>query len=366
MRLFALLSLLVLTTLSAVIADSGRIEQWLETDKNGDGALSLDETSGLMNRFFARNDKDSNGKLNRSELEAIDQLVSAREKNQDKGKAKGGKGSPVTIPEGVTVRKNQVYREGHNRWKLDVYLPEGEAPEGGRPGLVFIHGGGWKNGSKDGGQWASLPADYAAKGYVCISVNYRLIGDGGGFPACVHDVKNTVRWFRANADELGLDPERIGAYGNSAGAHLVSMLGLVKPEAELEGDGTHLDQSSLVQAVCASATPSNFLSWKGQPSPNRGLLEGEPNSLAERATAASPISYAAADAPPFLLVHAKDDSLVPFLQGKLLAEKLETAGATKVKLMSFETGGHGVFGAKKDKTYPAMEAFFAKALKHEE
>ncbi|MEM7602357.1 MAG: alpha/beta hydrolase, partial [Verrucomicrobiota bacterium] len=174
----------------------------------------------------------------------------------------------MSIPEGVAVRKDQVYREGHERWKVDVYLPEEEAPEGGRPGIVFVHGGGWRSGSKDGGQWASLPADYATKGYVCISVNYRLTGNGGGFPECVYDVKNAVRWFRANADELGLDPKRIGAYGNSAGAHLVSMLGLVGEDAELEGDGTHLEQSSLVQAVCASATPSDFLSWKGQPFPN--------------------------------------------------------------------------------------------------
>ena len=114
-------------------------------------------------------------------------------------------------------------------------------------------GAGGKNGSKESGFWASLPARYAAKGYVCISVNYRLTGDGGGFPACVHDVKNAVRWFRANSKELGLDPKRIGAYGNSAGAHLVSMLGLVKKEAGLEGQGTHLEQSfSCSGCLCLS------------------------------------------------------------------------------------------------------------------
>ncbi|MDF1659592.1 MAG: alpha/beta hydrolase, partial [Verrucomicrobiales bacterium] len=225
------------------------------------------------------------------------------------------------------------------------------------------HGGGWRSGSKDGGQWSSLPASYAAKGYVCISVNYRLTGDGGGFPACVHDVKNAVRWFRANAEELGLDPNRIGAYGNSAGAHLVSMLGLVKPGADLEGDGTFLEEPSLVQAVCASATPSDFLSWKGEPFPNRGFLEGDEATLTERATAASPISHVAEEAPPFLLIHAKDDKVVPFRQGEVLAEKLKSAGAGEVEWMTFEKGGHGVFSGAKAKTHPAMEAFFAKALK---
>ena len=233
---------------------------------------------------------------------------------------------------------------------------------GGRAGIVFIHGGGWKSGSKDGGVWAAFPASYAAKGYVCISVNYRLTGDGGGFPACIHDVKNAVRWFRANAEELGLNPKRIGAYGNSAGAHLVSMLGLVKKEHGFEGDGTHLDQSSQVQAVCASATPTNFLSWKGEPFGNRGPLAGDADTLEKRATEASPITYAAKDAPPFLLVHAKDDRVVPFDQGKLFADKLKAAGAKEVELLSFDTGSHGVFRGQEKETYPAMEAFFAKAL----
>ena len=140
----------------------------------------------------------------------------------------------------------------------------------------------------------------------------------------------------------------------------------MKKEADLEGDGTHLDQSSLVQAVCASATPSNFLSWKGEQFSNRGLLEGDPETLIERATAASPITYAAKDAPPFLLIHAKDDRVVPFQQGKILAEKLKAAGAENVMLMSFESGGHGVFGAKQKETHLGMEAFFAKALKSAE
>jgi len=356
MRIRATILLLAFAALSAD-AQSERVAEWLKSDENGDGVITKDETSGLMSRFFSLNDTDDDGKLTKAELGALDRRLLARGVQKSRGVD-----NKVAVPDGVEVRRNQVYREGHKRWKLDVYLPEEASPEEGRPGIVFVHGGGWRSGSKDGGVWASLPASYAAKGYVCISVNYRLTPDGGGFPACIHDVKNAVRWFRANAGDLGLNPERIGAYGNSAGAHLVSILGLVKKEAGLEGDGTHLDQSSLIQAVCASATPSDFLSWKGEPFSNRGLLEGDESTLAERAAAASPISYAADDAPPFLLFHAKDDNVVPFRQGEVLAGKLEAAGAKEVKLMSFDKGGHGVFRAKESKTYPAMEAFFAKAL----
>jgi len=337
-------------------AESDRVKEWLRADRNKDGALSREETSGIMRRFFSRNDRNKDGRLSTAELVALDRELEERRKAKTKSD---------TSNLGVEVRKNLAYREGHDRWKLDVYLPSSPSPKGGRPGLVFVHGGGWKSGSKDRGQWVSLPSSYAAKGYVCISVNYRLTGDGGGFPQCVHDVQNAVRWFRANASDFGLDPNRIGAYGNSAGAHLVSMLGLAGAEANLEGDGPHLDQSSLVAAVCASATPSNFLSWKGEPFPNRGLLEGPEESIEKRRSDASPISHVSREAPPFLLIHAQDDTVVPFPQGKILEEKLKAAGAKDVTLMSFKNGGHGVFSSKKDQTHPAMEAFFTKALKLE-
>lgn len=350
----------ILLTMPPLFSDteSKRVKQWLKTDKNSDGVLTIDETSGLMRRFFNRNDRDGDGKLTKEELGKLDARLKQNPRNGEQRRR-----PEAALVEGVTVRKNQVYRSGHDRWKLDVYLPKEKAPKGGRPGLVFVHGGGWKNGSKESGFWASLPARYAAKGYVCISVNYRLTGDGGGFPACVHDVKNAVRWFRANSKELGLDPKRIGAYGNSAGAHLVSMLGLVKKEAGLEGNGTHLDQSSLVQAVCASATPSNFLKWKNQLFPNRGVLAGDQENHHARAAKASPVTYAAEDAPPFLLVHAENDRTVPFEQGEILANRLKASGAKNVMLMRFKDGGHGVFRAKETKTYIAMEEFFAKVLK---
>jgi acetyl esterase/lipase len=359
MRVLRIFSVILLT-MPPLFSDteSKRVKQWLKTDKNSDGVLTIDETSGLMRRFFNRNDRDGDGKLTKEELGKLDARLKQNPRNREQRRR-----PEAALVEGVTVRKNQVYRSGHDRWKLDVYLPKEKAPKGGRPGLVFVHGGGWKNGSKESGFWASLPARYAAKGYVCISVNYRLTGDGGGFPACVHDVKNAVRWFRANSKELGLDPKRIGAYGNSAGAHLVSMLGLVKKEAGLEGKGTHLDQSSLVQAVCASATPSNFLKWKNQLFPNRGVLAGDQENHHARAAKASPVTYAAEDAPPFLLVHAENDRTVPFEQGEVLANRLKASGAKNVTLMRFKDGGHRVFRAKETKTYAAMEEFFAKVLK---
>jgi acetyl esterase/lipase len=269
---------------------------------------------------------------------------------------------PAAIPAGVELVTDIAYREGNPKWRLDLAMPKerGDRP---RPALVIIHGGGWRSGDKGGGMWRSLPLEYAAKGYVAISINYRLT-DEAPFPACVEDVKCAVRWLRAHAEKYHVDRERIGAYGNSAGARLVAMLGLVGPEAGLEGDGPYQDQSSLVQAVCCAATPTDFTDWEGRaPEAKAGLLAGPAESLAERARKASPISCVGPDAPPFLVVHGTADNTVPFSQGEKFVRALKAAGAKDVTFMKYEGAGHGVFNQHIDETGPAMEAFFARTLK---
>ena len=360
MRFSTFFSLLFWSFISCGLGQDEFQKRWSKQDANGDGKLAKSEVSGLMAKYFDRNDKNSDGFLDQSELTDLADRLKKRNVQQQRKKP------TPTMPENVELRKNLRYREGHARWVVDLYLPkDAEEKEQLRPGIVFVHGGGWKSGSKDGGVWSALPAAYAAKGYVCISVNYRLTGQGGGYPQCVHDVKNAVRWFRANADEFRLDPKRIGAYGNSAGAHLVSMLGLVQKEAGLEGDGTHLEQSSMVQAVCASATPSNFLNW-GKPGhgPDKfGFLKSNSpeDDIRETAKQASPVSHAFSEAPPFLLYHAKDDRVVPYIQGTALENALKEVGAS-VTLKSYDDGGHGVFRAKQSESYPTMEAFFGEHL----
>jgi beta-glucosidase len=273
-------------------------------------------------------------------------------------------GPEIQVPDGVKLETDIAYREGNEKWRLDLAYPEAKS-KSRHPGLVVIHGGGWRGGDKGGRQWRSIPLQYAAKGYVCISVNYRLT-DEASFPACVEDVKCAVRWLRANADKYSLDPSRIGAYGNSAGAHLVAMLGVVGPDAGLEGDGPYQEQSSLVQAVCCSATPTDFSNWGGSselPPAALSLLAGPPETLADRKKQASPISYMGPGAPPFLIIHGTADRTVPFSQGERFATALRKAGAKDVTFLEFEDAGHGVFGQHADETYPAMERFFARTLR---
>ena len=271
---------------------------------------------------------------------------------------------PLQLPAGVQSELDIAYAVESPAQKLDLYLPPG-AVDAPRPAIVVVHGGGWRGGDKRRGQWARIPAQYASDGYVAISVNYRLTGEAP-WPAQIEDVKAAVRWLRAHAKRHGVDVGRIGAYGNSAGAHLVSLLGLVKPSDGLEGSGPYQDQSSMVQAVCASATPTDFLNWR-EPGvvPERlgsTFLAGPSDTLRDRARQASPITYARDDAPPFLLIHGTADRTVPISQSDRFANALREAGAGEVRYMIFDNETHGVFGRQQLLTYPAMKAFFARAL----
>ncbi|MCF7847472.1 MAG: alpha/beta hydrolase [Kiritimatiellales bacterium] len=265
----------------------------------------------------------------------------------------------TVIPENLT-RKDYVYRKGasdNRAWQLSVVYDHTDRSI--RPGLVIVHGGGWRNGDKE--KFMHYAVEYAQKGYICTSVSYRLT-DEAPFPAAVHDVKNAVRFFRAHADEYFLDPDHIGAYGNSAGAHLVCMLGLVKPEAGLEGDGTCLDQSSMVQAVAASATPTDFSLFKEEGA-NSTFLAGPEDTLAERIRKASPISYVRKDTPPFLLFQGTADKLVNVAHGDRFVEALKKAGAMDVTYIRVDGASHGVFGQNKLETHKRMDDFFERTLK---
>lgn len=270
----------------------------------------------------------------------------------------------IQLPSGVQVETDIAYAQQSEAQKLDLYLPA-ENDETLRPALVVVHGGGWRGGDKQRGQWRALPAQYASEGYVAISVNYRLTGEAP-WPAQVEDVKAAVRWLRGHAQEHRVDPERIGAYGNSAGAHLVSLLGLVKTADGLEGTGPYQEHSSLVQAVCASATPTDFLNWgeSGRLAQRLGstFLAGPEGRLEDRAKQASPITYVRGDAPPFLLIHGTADSTVPIQQSNRFAKALRDAGAEEVRYMILDNEDHGVFQRQRLVTYPAMKAFFTNAL----
>lgn len=270
------------------------------------------------------------------------------------------------VPEGVAFIPNLAYRDGNDAWKLDLAMPEGKggAP---RPAIVFVHGGGWRNGDKRAASFLNPTLDYAAKGYVCITVNYRMLNEAP-INACLEDVKNAVRWLRAHAGKYNVDPERIGATGNSAGAHLSAMLGVCPASAGLEGDGPYQEYSSAVQALVVSATPTSFLIPMSDRQRQANQRNAAPNSFQllsdELKAKLSPMSYISAEVPPMLLVHEASDKTVGVYQSDNFIEALREAGAGDINYIRLgDKSGHGVFQRNIAFTEPAREAFFKRILK---
>ncbi len=218
---------------------------------------------------------------------------------------------------------------------MDVYYPDDL--DGPWPATMYVHGGGWVGGDKSGGAGQRLIEPLRRQGFLVTSINYRLSPDHQ-FPAHIEDVKCAVRYLRANAATYNLDPERIGAFGGSAGGHLVALLGTSDPSAGLEGSGEHLEYSSRVQAVVDLFGPTDSLAFcipsKLEP------VFGASSCDAEIITNASPITHINQDDPPFLILHGDKDNVVPLSQSEILHEALISAGLEST-LVVVENAGHG-------------------------
>lgn len=245
----------------------------------------------------------------------------------------------------IKVVRDVVYREGDSKaWRLDLAMPVEQTDEL-RPALVVVHGGGWRGGSRTVDVFQKMMTDYAKKGYVTINIDYRLTGEAP-FPACIEDVKCAVRWLRAHADEYGVDPERIGAYGHSAGAHLALMLGMVAKSAGLEGDGGWDDYSSMVNVIAAGAPPTEL---------------GRDVPMAKKEW--WPIGYIAKDHPPMLLIQGGADRIVRAELTDDFVKKMKAKGA-EVEYLRIEEARHDVaYASHLEVTDPAIERFLARHLK---
>jgi acetyl esterase/lipase len=269
-------------------------------------------------------------------------------------------------PEDVQLVSDVVYGKGGKRdLKLDIVRPK--APAAGlMPVVVYVHGGGWSAGSKEDALPALVPL--ARRGYFCATVEYRLSGEAP-WPAQIEDCKCAIRFLRAKASDYGIDPQRMGVWGASAGGHLVAMLGATGGEKQFEGKGGWPEQSSRVQAVCDWFGPAD-LTWAipREPGQARGvagnavvaLLGGPGPDLMEKARLASPVTYVAPGDPPFLIMHGDKDPLVPLSQSEKLRDALQKA-KVEVKLDVVEGAGHGFGGPAQ---FRAVLDFFNAHLLH--
>ncbi|MGY1625169.1 alpha/beta hydrolase fold domain-containing protein [Geodermatophilus sp. SYSU D00965] len=243
---------------------------------------------------------------------------------------------PVPGPGGTRVLTGVPYAAipGIRPLELDLYLPAGDGPA---PVVVFLHGGGWRLGSRRSAGPAfpgpSLFQEVAQAGIAVASVDYRLSGEAV-WPAQLSDAKAAVRWLRARAGELGIDADRVAAWGESAGGHLAALLGLVTDPA-LEGDVGVTGPSSAVAAVAAWYAPSDVAAVAADTGADPAdastreaqLLGAPPAAVPDRAAQASPVTHVSPAAPPFLLLHGTADRFVPCVQSERLAAALQDAGA---------------------------------------
>ena len=263
----------------------------------------------------------------------------------------------VTVPPDVELIRDVEFGQGGGRaLKLHIIRPK-NPPAEPMPVVVYIHGGGWTAGSRDGGIGPSIRL--ARRGYFCASIEYRLSGEAK-FPAQIEDCKCAIRFLRAKAKEYHLDPDRIGVSGHSAGGHLAALVGTSARIKELEGSGGWPEFSSAVQAVCDLAGPADFPTWGDDAHPAvRGLIGAKVSEKPELAALASPVTHVQKTTPPFLIIHGDRDDVVPVKEGRAMHDALQKAGATST-LMIVEGGSHHPFNADVSN---AIDAFFDTHLK---
>lgn len=273
----------------------------------------------------------------------------------------------------ISVEKGLIYgHAGAVELKMDLARPvEGAGPY---PAIVWIHGGGWHMGDRAWGD--GYIQMLAASSYVAVTISYRFAPEFK-WPAQIEDAKAAVRYLRAHARELKVDPDHLGVMGESSGGHLALMVGLTDAKDGLEGDSGSPGVSSAVQAVVSYCTLTDFTKLE---TPDLSLatdaqkkdyaakrqividLAGTEDPKSPLWAQLSPVTYADKDDPPVLLFQGSADQVVPEVQAHLLDKVLTQVGVPH-HLYVAPGGGHvwkGVFRVETDRQ---LLAFFARYLK---
>ena len=257
----------------------------------------------------------------------------------------------------------QYAKVGDVSLKLDLHRPQGENP----PLIVYVHGGGWRAGSKQDVPIGKL----LDKGFAIASVDYRL-SPQAAFPAQVHDIKAAIRFLRANAGVFHINTSKIAIIGSSAGGHLAALVGVTNGNKELEGKvGEHLDQSSDVQVIVSYYGASNLETILSQSTPKgleyripalKLLLGDSLDKKPELAKLASPVAHLDKKDPPLLLIHGDADPQMPPQQSQELAKAYEALGLP-VTLIVIPGSKHGGKEFYDDERTAVVAKFLDKVLR---
>jgi acetyl esterase/lipase len=284
---------------------------------------------------------------------------------------------PETLADGGTFFRDVVYAApwGFRPLMLDVRLPKGSGPF---PLIVFVHGGAWATNGPTITNKIYRKMDmfnrFTAAGFAVARISYRLTNEAQ-FPAQLYDCKSAIRFLRKHAELLRIDPKRFAAFGDSAGGHLVALLGLTGNNPELEGKIGITEGSSAVSCVINWFGPTDLVTmgedkrslgnaWGDSDladSPESMLLGGSPPLNKEMAKAASPITYVHKNAPPMLMQYGDADRLVPLVQGEVLFNALKAVGVD-VTLQIIKGADHCFWGVENHYIIDDDIAFLKKHL----
>jgi len=231
-------------------------------------------------------------------------------------------GAPQEGTAEFETRYGQIYvQRDSGPLKADIYIPTGDGPF---PSVLVVHGGGWMMGTR--AQLSGIAQRLAGHGMTAVAISYRL-APKHKFPAQIEDCKAAVRWMREQASELKIDPQRLGAFGYSAGAQLVTLLGTTDADDGLEGvDDPQTVPNTRLQAVVAGGVPCDFRVIDPDSRRLAFWLGGSRREAGELYRLASPRAFVTNDDPPMFFFHGENDDLVPIVSPKAMCQSLQAAG----------------------------------------
>ncbi len=264
--------------------------------------------------------------------------------------------STALAAEAVRTEHDVEYLGAGRDEKADLYLPAEAKPGQKFPAVVIIHGGGWSGGDKRAAREINIGTTLALNGYVGLSINYLLALQGGTeptWPQNLHDCKTAVRWLRANAARLNIDPERIGAIGGSAGGHLATMLAITGPELDPPGAGS-------CRISCAVDLYGPVL-WLTQR--DIAMFRKTRAEAPELYRQGSPLTHVDKNDPPVLILHGTADKTVAVADSEALAAAMKDAGAPH-ELVIIPDAPHSFHLEPKQRDLrPLVLGFFEKHLR---